>query len=282
MTNKLVVIINSLKVPKIKKILRYEMKFLVPNYSCFQNPLTRGLPPPDPSSVCPLYSNEFVEPPPPPKKKNSWARDWIVCSSYHETARCNFMFMDSGRHSDVLHNQLRPAVRKEHRGLSSCRVSAAWQRPTWNREAHPGFKTGVVTLSSKFTRFGTTAIFTTFGPLQDALRRNRFRVDDEVKESACDHLAQQPRVLVLRNLCLSERLEDMCRRWWGLHWRLMSPHSVFLINNFIYSFRFSFEWPLYMDNVHVHKPSVCGVTEGSWHSTFNVLPVVSSDFCAIL
>jgi len=31
MTNKLVVIINSLKVPKIKKILSYEMKYLVPN-----------------------------------------------------------------------------------------------------------------------------------------------------------------------------------------------------------------------------------------------------------
>ena len=38
MTNKLVVIISSLKVPKIKKILLYEMKFLVPNYSCVQNP----------------------------------------------------------------------------------------------------------------------------------------------------------------------------------------------------------------------------------------------------
>jgi len=37
-TNKAVVIINSLKVPKIKKILLYEMKFLVPNYSCIQNP----------------------------------------------------------------------------------------------------------------------------------------------------------------------------------------------------------------------------------------------------
>ena len=37
MTNKLVVIINSLKVPKVKKSLLYEMKFLVPNYSCLQN-----------------------------------------------------------------------------------------------------------------------------------------------------------------------------------------------------------------------------------------------------
>jgi hypothetical protein len=38
MANKLVVIINSLKVPKIKKMLLYEMTFLVPNYSCVQNP----------------------------------------------------------------------------------------------------------------------------------------------------------------------------------------------------------------------------------------------------
>ena len=42
MTNKLVVIINSLKVPKIKKILLHEMKFLVPNYSCLQNPWVGG------------------------------------------------------------------------------------------------------------------------------------------------------------------------------------------------------------------------------------------------
>ena len=42
MTNKLVVIINSLKVPKIKKNLLYEIKFLVPNYSCLQNPWLGG------------------------------------------------------------------------------------------------------------------------------------------------------------------------------------------------------------------------------------------------
>jgi len=38
MANKLSVIINNLKVQKIKKMLLYEMKFLVPNYSCLQNP----------------------------------------------------------------------------------------------------------------------------------------------------------------------------------------------------------------------------------------------------
>jgi len=57
MTNKLVVI-NSLKVPKIK-ILLYEMKLQLP-----PEPLTRGLPLPEP---CPL-STEFVE----PHKQNSW------------------------------------------------------------------------------------------------------------------------------------------------------------------------------------------------------------------
>jgi len=36
--DRLVVTINSLKVPKIKKILLYKMKFLVPNYSRLQNP----------------------------------------------------------------------------------------------------------------------------------------------------------------------------------------------------------------------------------------------------
>ena len=42
MTNILVVTINSLQVPKIKKILLYEMKFLVPNYSCLKNPWLGG------------------------------------------------------------------------------------------------------------------------------------------------------------------------------------------------------------------------------------------------
>jgi len=42
MTNKLVVNINSLKVPKIKKILLCEMKFLIPNYGCLQKPWLGG------------------------------------------------------------------------------------------------------------------------------------------------------------------------------------------------------------------------------------------------
>jgi len=55
MTNKLVVITNSLKVPKIKKILLYEMKFVVPNYSYLQNPWLGGYHPQIPalSVLCP-------------------------------------------------------------------------------------------------------------------------------------------------------------------------------------------------------------------------------------
>ena len=43
MTSKLVVI-NSLYAPKIKKILLHEMKFLVPNYRCLQNPYRPQIP----------------------------------------------------------------------------------------------------------------------------------------------------------------------------------------------------------------------------------------------
>ena len=71
MTNKLVVIINSLKVPKIEKILLYEMKFIVSNYSCLQNPWIGGYAPRSPFS---LSSTEFVEPPLPPRRKNCWVR----------------------------------------------------------------------------------------------------------------------------------------------------------------------------------------------------------------
>jgi len=64
MTDKLVIIINSVKVPKIKKILLYEMKFLVPKYSCLQNPWVRGYRPQIPvlSVHCPQLN--LLNPPP--------------------------------------------------------------------------------------------------------------------------------------------------------------------------------------------------------------------------
>ena len=63
------------------------MKFLVPNYSCLQ---IRGLRPPDPRSLCPLSSTEFVEPPPPPRK-NSWVRHCV----YHTALGTLHYFYDT-------------------------------------------------------------------------------------------------------------------------------------------------------------------------------------------
>ena len=71
MTNKLVVIINILKVPKIKKILLYEMKFLVPNYSCLQNPWIGGYRPQIPVLSLSSVLNWICWTPP---KQNSWLR----------------------------------------------------------------------------------------------------------------------------------------------------------------------------------------------------------------
>ena len=71
MTNKMVVILKSLKVPKIKKILLYEMKFFEAIYRCLQNPWLGGLQPPEPffSVLCPkLYLLNT------PSEKNSCAR----------------------------------------------------------------------------------------------------------------------------------------------------------------------------------------------------------------
>jgi len=71
MTNKLVVIIKSLEVPKIKKILQYEMKFLVPNYSCLQNPWLGSYRPQIP--VLPVLNWICWT----PHEQNSWVRHWV-------------------------------------------------------------------------------------------------------------------------------------------------------------------------------------------------------------
>ena len=78
-TNKLVVIINSLKVPTIKKTLLYEIKFLVPNYSCLRNPWLGGYRP-----QIPFLSvlNWICWTPP---EQNSWVRHWASTPLPHTT-----------------------------------------------------------------------------------------------------------------------------------------------------------------------------------------------------
>ena len=93
MTNKLVVIINSLKVPKMKKILLYEMKFLVQNYSRFQNP---WLPPRrSPFSLSSVLNWICWTPPPP--EKNSRVRHW--CWNLAQRAVAGLFFGHDDEHS---------------------------------------------------------------------------------------------------------------------------------------------------------------------------------------
>ena len=75
---------NSVKVPKIKKILLFEMKFLVPNYSCLQNPWLGGLAPRSPSSLSSVLNWIWLTPP----EKNSWVRHCFksnLKSNYFQT-----------------------------------------------------------------------------------------------------------------------------------------------------------------------------------------------------
>ena len=78
------------------------MKFLVPNYSCLQNPWLGGLPPPDPRSHRPLSSTEFLEPPP---EQNSWVRHWIGCletsRNVTEERGCRLRRAEAWRHRSV-------------------------------------------------------------------------------------------------------------------------------------------------------------------------------------
>jgi len=63
MTNKLVVI-NGLKVPKTKKMLLYEMKVLVPHYTCLQNPWLGGYRPQFPALPVFRLQLNLLTPPP--------------------------------------------------------------------------------------------------------------------------------------------------------------------------------------------------------------------------
>jgi len=79
MTNKLVVITNSLKVPKIKKTLLHEMTFLVRNYNCLENPSLGGYRPQIPV-LCPQLN--LLNPPPP--EQNPWVRHCSICYTWKE------------------------------------------------------------------------------------------------------------------------------------------------------------------------------------------------------
>ena len=101
----MVVIINSLKLPKFKKILLYEMKYLVPNYSCLQNPwlVSYALPIPLLSVLCPQL--DFWK-----TQKKCWVRHWswllLLWLQWHLQAYCTCNMANTTWISAI---QLRPS-----------------------------------------------------------------------------------------------------------------------------------------------------------------------------
>ena len=95
MTNKLVVIINSLKVhKKIKKILLYEMKFLVPNYSCLQKSWLGGYRPQIPFSLSSVLNWICWNPP----EQTSWVRHRLSLCSTNDGIRIGWCIQNCRRH----------------------------------------------------------------------------------------------------------------------------------------------------------------------------------------
>ena len=81
------------------------MKFLVPNYSCLQNPWLGNYRPQIP--VPSLSSTEFVEPPP---EQNSWVRHWLSCTEWAKSncAHVDDEYVQRDRYfSYVTYNQCR-------------------------------------------------------------------------------------------------------------------------------------------------------------------------------
>jgi len=129
MKNKFVVIINSLKVPKSKKILLYEMKFLVPNYSCLQNFWLVGYLPQIPvlSILCPQLI--LLNPPAPARIKFLGTPQYSTISSTPNPTRINPELKSGLRDERLatysLRNEISPPYR-EHTRVHYKRKSNNW------------------------------------------------------------------------------------------------------------------------------------------------------------
>ena len=118
MINKLVVIINSLKVPKIKKIVLYEMKFLLPNYSCLQNSWLGGYRPQIPILSVLFPQLDLLNPPPRTKIPGDATGTKLCVSAF-----VSYIFTMW---------KCKCAVQQSHFTLT---ISARTSQELWNRES---------------------------------------------------------------------------------------------------------------------------------------------------
>ena len=87
MTNKSAVFINSLTIPKFRKFYYMKWSFLYQITAASRTP-DKGLPPPDPRSLCPLSSTELNSPPLPPNKLPGYATAYV-----HKYIKCLILIL---------------------------------------------------------------------------------------------------------------------------------------------------------------------------------------------
>jgi len=87
------------------------------------------------------------------------------------------------------------------------------------------------------------------------------QIGREVKEAVHARLAQQPTLVLPMNYCLGGTMEEVCRMWRGLHWRLMSLCCICFCYKLLYIiFRIFTEMTLV-------RPSTCILSSTVWNWT---------------
>jgi hypothetical protein len=154
------------------------------------------------------------------------------------------MFRNNEIYCDMLRSLLKPASqRKTQWFVVLWRVSSAWHRPAScgrHTITDSEFKTGGVTPSAVFTRYGPQRLLpflaATRCPTCTSIQvRRGSRVGGALLTGTANEMLLHP-----SNFLRSGTQEEVCRTWWGCHWRLMpfttlsvlfnkSPYIMFLI-----------------------------------------------------
>ena len=99
-------------------------------------------------------------------------------------------------------------------------------------ETNSEFKMGGVTPSAIFTRWHPVT-FTFLAPKRPSTWTS-FQMERGSKGGCVCLAGTATKRLFPRNLCLSWTLEEACRMWWALHWRLMSLYCTYFCNKSLY------------------------------------------------
>jgi hypothetical protein len=121
--------------------------------------------------------------------------------------------------SDMIQHQVKPAIRRKRRGLSSSDVHLQHHNSRPHTEADSGFRRCYPIRHIR--QIWHPVIFTSFGPWK-TVRKRRFRSYEGVKEAVHYWLVHQPKDFLCQGLCaLVEIWRRRVERGRGMHGRLM-------------------------------------------------------------